>query len=451
MLWTDKYQPNSISEIVGNNKQIKQVHDWAKNWNVDSNPLILYGPPGVGKTTTAHLIGKKMDWEIMEMNASDKRTGSIINKIAGESSNTRTLTGKRNRLLILDEADNLHGHSDRGGKTAITKVIKQTNQPIILIANNYYDLTRGLRNATKGIEYKPVNEKEIAKKLRDICIERDINYDIPSLKKIAENSNGDVRAAINDLHKNASGKSKLNKSKIQIHNRNKEEKIFSFLDFVFKKGNPQESKEKSMEVDMTPDELFRWMNENIYKVYSNKELLYGLDNLTKSSLWLTRVHQTQNYKYWKYANDELTSGLSSARMKRHGGWTRWSPPKWSKKKGLSNDLLEKIASKSHCSVQIARMNIAPYLSALIPYCKPKELTIEIAAWYDLTDKEVSELTGSGKNTNKVQNIIKESKKIKQDFDLYDEVEYNSLTIKEEQSKTEDEEEQSNQASMDDFI
>ena len=472
MPWTSEYRPTSLDTIVGNEKQIQKIKDWANNWTPDKKPLILYGPPGLGKTTAAHALASDKNWEIMEMNASDKRTGSIINKIAGESSKTASLTGQKRKLIILDEADNLHGNSDRGGKGAITKTIKKSKQPIILIANDYYDLTRGLRNATEGIEFKAIDVQQIAQTLRDILENKNIEYDIYSLKRIAKNSQGDLRAAINDLQKNAVGKSELRISGVNVTERDKDTAIFPFLDFIFKEGDVEDSQEEARKLDMTPEEIFRWLNQNIYSVYSGEELTKGLDNLSKSDIWLSRTRKTQNYKYWRYANDELTAGVSSARKGKSSGWTRWQPPKWNKKKGLSEEFLQRVATKSHCSIQTARMEVAPVLASLIPYCKPKELTITIAAWYDMDAKEVADLTGSGKTTNKVQGIIDEAEKLKREFDIpknntnlnsknkelteEKDEESNSSNEKEDIKENDDEDEEDddeedNQSSIGDFI
>lgn len=418
MPWDSIYRPETFKEIVGNDSQLDKLSRWAKKWTEHKQAIVLHGPPGVGKTTSSLVLAQEKNWEIIEMNASDKRTGKIIDKIAGESSQTASLTGKKRKLIILDEADNLHGNSDRGGKKAISKTIKKSKQPIILIANDYYDLTRTLRNSTKEIEFESIDKTVIAKRLRDICEDNSITYDIPSLQKIAENSDGDLRAAINDLQRNAVGKDKLKITDINVNKRDKKAEIFPFLDYLLKEGNAEEAQEKTIQIDMTPEELFRWIDENIYREYTGSEIVNGLDNLSKADIWLSRTRKTQNYKYWKYATGELSAGVSSARENIHSGWTRWQPPKWRNKNRISEDLVQKIATESNCSIQTVRNEVIPFLENLVPYCKPKNLTIEMAAWYNLTESELSEITGSGKNTNKVQDIISDAEKIRNEFDIH---------------------------------
>jgi len=115
-----------------------------------------------------------MGWETVELNASDQRTADVIERFAGRAARNATLGGSAagggaagggdtasRQLVILDEADNIHGNYDRGGASAITELVKESGQPIVLIANDYYDMARGLRNATQEIEFRDVSARSI--------------------------------------------------------------------------------------------------------------------------------------------------------------------------------------------------------------------------------------------------------------------------------------------------
>ena len=78
MLWTEKYRPSTIEQIVGQDKFVNDV----KNWDIMPN-LILYGPAGVGKTAAANVVanlilGEDKQSNFYEINASDDRKLEVV-------------------------------------------------------------------------------------------------------------------------------------------------------------------------------------------------------------------------------------------------------------------------------------------------------------------------------------------------------------------------------------
>ena len=99
MLWTDKYRPKTFKDIKGNGKGIKIIQEWINEWKNGNpqKPLLLTGPAGIGKTSTALVAANEFE-EYIELNASDKRSYDILMSTIGESSNTRSLFGKDNKF-----------------------------------------------------------------------------------------------------------------------------------------------------------------------------------------------------------------------------------------------------------------------------------------------------------------------------------------------------------------
>lgn len=404
--WTERYRPTTLSEVRGNNKARDALLDWAETWDDHGEAVVVHGSPGVGKTSAAHALANDMDWPVLEMNASDARTPDAIERYAGRAAANTTLGGDR-QLIILDEADNLHQHKDRGGAAAMTRLVKDATQPIVLIANEYYEMSSGLRSACQEIEFRDVSARSIVPVLRDICRQEDVEFDESVLESIAESNRGDLRGAIKDTQaRERDGQIKP----VGVESaRDKSSDIFSLLDAVLKEESPKDALQTAYSVDETPDDLLLWIEDKVPKVYDAEELADAYEYLANGDVWLGRVRATQNYTYWRYATDNVTAGVAAARQSDRGGWTRYGGAPYRSSRDATRDYIaEQIATHANVSTATARREIMPYLSAMTHHCRNRELTVEMVARYDLDADHVSFITGSGKSTNKVQGIIEEA-------------------------------------------
>ena len=415
--WTETHRPSTLAEVRGNDKARDALQKWAETWPDHREAVILYGSPGVGKTSAAHALANDMDWPTIELNASDSRTKDVIERVAGEAAKSGTLTqgGSGRRLVILDEADNLHGNVDRGGTRAITSLVTEAEQPMVLIANEFYEMSNGLRNACRDIEFRDVSARSIVPVLRDICRQEDVEFESDALWKIAEMNDGDLRGAIKDLQAIAEGRDSVTEDDVVTSERDRTTDIFAFLDTVLKEADAQEALEASYDVDETPDDLISWIEDNVPKDYEGTELARAYRSLANADRWLGRVRATQNYTFWRYASDAMTAGVAAARTGEKGGWTRYGPPSYWSKLGRTSgardtrdDVARAIATTSGVSMSTARREVLPYLETMTHHCKNRELTVAMTAAYDLDSDHVAFITGSGADTNKVASIVEDA-------------------------------------------
>lgn len=417
--WTEKYRPSTLAEVRGNNKARDALREWAESWENHQESIILHGSPGVGKTSAAHALANDMEWSTIELNASDQRTADAIERFAGGAAMNQSLSGTGRQLVILDEADNIHGTADRGGARVVTRLAKETRQPMVLIANEYYEMSNALRNACRDIEFRDVSARSIVPVLRDICRKESIEYDEDALKTIAETNSGDLRGAVNDLQAIAEQTDRLDTADVVTGERDRTEGIFQLLDAVFKEQDARGALEFSYDVDETPDDAISWIEDNVPKDYDGEELADAYEYLAAADRWLGRVRATQNYTYWRYASDNMTAGVAAARQEPKGGWTRYGPPSYWSKLGRSKStrtkrdhIAQQIAESSGTSMATARRQILPYLSVITHHCKNRELTVAMAARYDLDAEHVAFVTGSGEDTNKVQSIVADAEQLR---------------------------------------
>jgi replication factor C large subunit len=412
--WTEKYRPSSLEEVRGNDSAVEELREWAETWPDHREAVILQGSPGVGKTSAAHALAADLGWELVELNASDQRTADVVERVAGEAAESGTLAAGASgrKLVLLDEADNLHGNVDRGGARAITELVKSAAQPVVLVANEYYEMSRGLRNACRDIEFRDISARSILPVLRDLCRREDVSYEDGAPETIAEQNSGDLRGAINDLQALATAGGHLAVDDVVTAERDRTEGVFPFLETLFQDAGAEAARQASFDVDETPDDLIGWIEDNLPKEYSGGELALAYDFLADADRWLGRVRATQNYQYWRYAADTMTAGVAATRSSPKGGWTRYGPPSYWRKLGATraarnrrDHVAQGIADTSGVSMATARRWVLPFLAAMTHHCKNRELTVDMTAAFDLEAEHVAFVTGSGKDTNKVQSIV----------------------------------------------
>ena len=114
-MWTDVYRPSEMDDLVGNEGVVDQLYEWLRDWddvvirgnkkdivfrrnfnwkdqpNPNAKAVLLSGPPGIGKTSAARIVCRKLGYEALETNASDTRNKAQINHILGELSSNQSL------------------------------------------------------------------------------------------------------------------------------------------------------------------------------------------------------------------------------------------------------------------------------------------------------------------------------------------------------------------------
>ncbi|MDD5048228.1 MAG: replication factor C large subunit, partial [Methanoregulaceae archaeon] len=312
MDWAEKYRPRRLEDLVGNSAAIRQMVEWAQSWSRDKKPLILYGKPGTGKTSSAHALANEMQWDVIELNASDQRTKGVIEKVAGSSSLTASLSGASQKLILLDEADNLQGTADRGGARAIIDVIKNARQPVILVANDLYGLSSELRSRCDTVQFRALPARSIVPRLRYICSAEGIDCEEAALRELAESAGGDIRAAVNMLYASALGREHLTVKEVHTSGKDQRSSIFDLVSAVFGSPAGEELMRISYEVDETPDTIEQWLEANIHHLKDQEMIAEGYSSLSRSDEYIGYTYRNQYYTLWRYATALMVLGVSAA-------------------------------------------------------------------------------------------------------------------------------------------
>ncbi|AKB37243.1 Replication factor C large subunit [Methanosarcina siciliae C2J] len=420
--WAEKYRPRTLEDVVGNKKAVRDFRAWAEEWQSgipETRAVILYGPAGIGKTSSAHALARDMEWDVIELNASDQRTAGVIEKIAGSAASMNSLFGSK-RLIILDEADNIHGTADRGGMRAISGIIKGTLQPIVLIANDIYGLTPAIRNLCLEIKFGSVQSRSMVPALKKVCKAEEVNCSQEALLQIAENAGGDFRSAMNDLQAAANGKEKLEVEDIGTAERDVKENIFKAMQKIFKSTDCRKALESAYGLDESPEDLVHWIDENLPIQYARKDgnledIRTGFGYISKADLYLGRVKKRQNYRMWRYASMLMVCGAALSKTKPYPGFIKYQQPSlWKRlgqtrsKRDMRDNIASKIGEHSFESMHYSRNNLLEFYSRML---KDEESAVEVTANLRLELEELMYLTGSTKASKKLQKIYDEAQKL----------------------------------------
>lgn len=195
----DKFRPKTLDDIVGQEHILgkgKILRRLIENKNVSN--LILFGNPGVGKTSIASIIGTATNKKLFKLNG----TTASVKDIQEIAKTLDTLEGYNGVVLYLDE---IHAFS-KSRQSSILSYL-ETGE-ITLIAstteNPYHSIHPAILSRCMVFELKPISNEDIVKRLK-VCINkssdswRTVSYDDDALEYMANISNGDLRKAIGVL------------------------------------------------------------------------------------------------------------------------------------------------------------------------------------------------------------------------------------------------------------
>jgi len=342
---SEKYRVKKYEDLLGQETAVEEVEEFLKQFPKKKKAILLYGPAGTGKTTLALMAALKHNFEILELNSSDLRNKSSLEGTLSPASSQMPLF-KKGKILLMDEVDGVTG-SDRGGIPELVKLIRSTNFPIIMTCNDAWQSKLSpVRAISKLVEMKPLNLGIIVSVHARISEKEGFGKDALFLKQIAIKSQGDLRAAINDLE----SYSLIDAVSIDLDDkRNVEDNIFNILRRLFKER--QDFLNLFDNTKLSLGEIFLWIEENIPKEYKNKELVRAYHALSNADVFRGRIYRNQIWRFLVYQNIFQSAGISYAKDSPLEGFTKYERPKRILKIWLNN---RKIIQKKTISKKYAR-------------------------------------------------------------------------------------------------
>ncbi|UCE10395.1 MAG: replication factor C large subunit [Candidatus Thorarchaeota archaeon] len=387
--WPEEYRPTSVSQLVGNNEAIGVLLSWLESWKrgiPQRRAALLIGPPGVGKTASVGALANDLSIEVVEFNASDDRNKSSIELQVWRASTQETLDGRR-RIVFLDEVDGLSGTADRGGVSAIVKVIKETVHPIVMTANNPDSpRLKDLLKICQVITFTAIEPEAMFTVLNRILEEQGRDLDKEKLEEIVENSGGDLRAAIADLETLLGGSSSADS---QLVHRDRTRTIEEILRKLVMSTDAAGARKVVSGSDADYDQLLLWLDENVHlHLSAPDELRTGYDVLSLADLAMGRIFRQQNWKLLAYVYDFLSIGVSASRTRTPYRRVDYSEPTWpllvwqgNRRRDKKSEMLMKLSSVAGVSRRRVVRTHLDTLESIISR-DPREAT-KFANWLDI--------------------------------------------------------------------
>ncbi|KTF80301.1 hypothetical protein cypCar_00039159 [Cyprinus carpio] len=179
------------------------------------------GPPGLGKTTLAHIIAKHAGYNVVEINASDDRSAELFQKRIDTATQMKSVLGANEKpnCLIIDEIDGspaaainillatLNRKDNREGEESGVNALKKKKKkqsvllrPIICICNDLYvPALRPLRQQAFLLAFPQTLPSRLAQRLAEITKQQGMKADTGTLMALCEKTDNDIRACINTL------------------------------------------------------------------------------------------------------------------------------------------------------------------------------------------------------------------------------------------------------------
>jgi len=204
-IWTEKYRPGKFYEIVGQDNIIRRIESLTNALNIPH--LLLAGPAGTGKSTTALIVVKTLfgeNWKqnYLELNASDERGINVVREKVKNFARTKSLGNVFFKVIFLDEADALTPEAQQALRRTMENYSATCR--FILSCNYSSKIIDPIQSRCAIFRFKLLEKKDIEKYLIRISERENLTLNSEATEIIYEGSEGDCRRATNLLQSTAS-------------------------------------------------------------------------------------------------------------------------------------------------------------------------------------------------------------------------------------------------------
>ena len=319
-----------ISEFVGNENSRKKVVEWLVKWSDGSKPLLLVGPPGVGKTSFVHALSREFDIDLIELNASDTRNKNLLAQVIFPIFSNASLTGK-NFLLFLDEIDGISNREDSGGLDFLLDLFKEPSIRVVMAANKSNEAIKKISKVSKTITFSPIPPR-----LSMLYLDRILRLQNSSMKledriAVVRNCFGDIRSLLNAAQVMKAGYTTTKNPVLDIDIENMINHFFSSTTFaealdVVQRADISYSDPRfgQSSEDRRKDILGAFFSSIVMSKIDIPTITLLLDRLSELDVILSRSLVMRNWKILRYFPLILTKSLFYESRNKYIRYNRYS-------------------------------------------------------------------------------------------------------------------------------
>ncbi|CAH0479979.1 unnamed protein product [Peronospora belbahrii] len=411
-LWTDKYKPQTLDDMIGNTELGKKLKMWLLDWealhvkgtkkipfstklseNRGAKTVLLSGPPGIGKTTIANLVARECRFECTELNASDTRSKKMLQSGLKDVLGTQALrfgasTGKSNgkvhlarRVIIMDEVDGMSG-GDRGGTAELIQLIKESKTPIICICNDRQSQkVRSLANHSFDLRMRRPTKTQIGKRLMEIALKEGLHVEKNAIEEAVDRCGNDIRQLLTQMQRwrltttNVTYADLVNPS--SQHNKDESLRLnpFSATQQIFQRDLSFDLRTEAYFVDyelmplMVQENYIQSIMNNRTSPDTNLEAaMHASEFISESDLLNSYVRMEQRWDLLtKQAAMNVGACVYSAGFIGHPEFSKWlgKNSSASKSKRLLSELSVRMRSHASGSREVIRLDYVPYMKEIL--------------------------------------------------------------------------------------
>lgn len=233
-IWTEKYRPRKLDDIIGQRHIVERLKHFVGKKSIPH--MLFAGPAGIGKTTAAlamanELYGESWQGNFLELNSSDERGIDTIRVKVKEFARTIPINGSF-KIIYLDEADSL----TRDAQHALRRTMENYAHicRFILACNYSGKIIPPIQSRCAVFRFSALGEKDVIDCVAAIAKKEKLSIDDKALKVIFSSADGDMRKAINILQMASSSKKITEDIVYSVTSRADPEEVRKMLDLALK-------------------------------------------------------------------------------------------------------------------------------------------------------------------------------------------------------------------------